>query len=52
MLFKIGHHEPQDYQSFRMHQEAVRMLCNDPSLADRLLKYAKPVPRPAPSGTA
>ena len=30
-------HGPQDYQSLLMHQEAVRMLEADPSLADRLL---------------
>lgn len=34
---KLEHHGPQDYQSLLMHQEAVRMLEADPSLADRLL---------------
>lgn len=34
---KLNHHGPQDYQSFLMHQEAVRMLEKDPSLVDKLL---------------
>lgn len=34
---KFTHHGPQDYQSLLMHREAVRMIQNDPSLADRAL---------------
>ena len=35
---KLDRHGAQDYQSLLMHQEAVRMLKADPSLAERLLK--------------
>ena len=34
---KLNHHGPQDYQSLLMHQEAVRMIQTDPSLADKAL---------------
>ncbi len=32
---KLTHHGPQDYQSLLMHQEAVRLILEDPSLAER-----------------
>ncbi|PPC80749.1 MAG: hypothetical protein CTY39_10995 [Hyphomicrobium sp.] len=34
---KLNNHGPQDYQSLLMHQEAVRMLQEAPSLAARAL---------------
>jgi hypothetical protein len=35
---KLSHHAPQDYQSLLMHKEAVRMLIEDPSLAEKSLQ--------------
>ncbi len=32
---KLTHHGPQDYQSLLMHQEAVRLILEDPTLAER-----------------
>ena len=34
---KLQHHGPQDYQSLLMHQEAVRMIQKNPSLAGKAL---------------
>lgn len=35
---RLDHHGLQDYQSLLMHQEAVRMIQADPSLAERALE--------------
>ena len=35
---KLEHHGAQDYQSLLMHQEAVRMVCDNPALIHRLLE--------------
>jgi|CXWL01.1.fsa_nt_gi hypothetical protein len=32
---KLTHHGSQDYQSLLMHQEAVRLILEDPSLAEK-----------------